>query len=138
MTRGKRDLDPLRFEGHAQVHGLYDFLLKWVEPRSDKRATSLPYLYASKPFLNASIKTAKVHRSARVKQADGDGYKLVIKGLLLPHSSQQLLSLFQSQNGSFKAASLSIEQTIGIQEAIHGRYSKSIECQDGTFYLCES
>jgi hypothetical protein len=87
MSALQKELEPLEFCGSMNVHGLYDFLLKWHEPRSDKRASSLPYLYSSKPFLNASLKSAQVLKSMQIKQASGEcGYKLVIKGYLIINS----------------------------------------------------
>jgi hypothetical protein len=131
----KKRLEPLEFFGPCQVHGLYDFLLKWKEPRTDRRALSFPLLYSSKPFLNATLNSAKIVRSSAVKQASGDGHKLIVKGTILPHSFQRLLELFKRENGTFTCSSLIYEQSLGVGQAIHlGGFLKTLEYRKGFYY----
>ena len=133
----KKSAHSLLFRGQVHVHGLYDYLLKWTEPRSDKRALSFPQLYSGMPFLNASLKSAKIHRSSNVKQGLGDSYKLIIKGVILPHSWQKLLDLLQQQNEEFTINSFILDHRRGLQEALDQKYCKTIECTSGTYYLKE-
>ncbi|KAJ3041950.1 hypothetical protein HDV00_008459 [Rhizophlyctis rosea] len=49
----------LHFVGHNNVHGLFDFLLNWKEPRIERRAEKFPMLLAPSPFLNGCLRTAE-------------------------------------------------------------------------------
>ncbi|KAI8911940.1 hypothetical protein DFJ77DRAFT_468329 [Powellomyces hirtus] len=63
----QRQTYPLRFPDLASVHGLFEFLLKWTEPRTDRRAMQLPTLLALRPFLHAQLKSAQIVKNERVR-----------------------------------------------------------------------
>jgi hypothetical protein len=129
---------PLEFHGVEQVHGLYDFLLKWAEPRSDKRCQSLPLLYSQTAFLNASLKSSKVFcifdfkviRSSKIQSADGDGYRMVIEGILFPESIIRLLDIFKEKNEEYTVTSPVWDVTQGFG----GSCFKTVECVNGMYY----
>jgi hypothetical protein len=128
---------PLEFDGVSQVHGLYDFLLKWAEPRSDKRCHSLPLLYSQTAFLNASLKSSKVFylfdfkviRSSKIQSADGDGYRMVIEGILFPESIIRLLDIFKEKNQEFTVTSPVWDVTQGFG----GECFKTVEYVNGMY-----
>jgi hypothetical protein len=126
---------PLEFDGVEQVHGLYDFLLKWTEPRSDKRSQSLPLLYSHTAFLNASLKSSKVIRSSKILSTDRDGYRMVIEGILFPEAIIKLLRIFKEKNEDFTVTAPVWDVTLGLQEA-HGRECfKTVECTNGIYCI---
>lgn len=149
-----RSLDPLHFNGPLQVHGLYDFLLRWREPRSDRRSQCFPVLYASHPFVNASLRAAKVTRSlSSVQQvvsasastsgptpsttSTTEGFKMTLKGVILPNATGHILSALSLQNPDFTSNSQSLEQTRGVHSAMMGgsQVHRVIACQHGGPYF---
>eukprot|EP00842_Homolaphlyctis_polyrhiza_P002336 jgi/Hompol1/3102/HPOL_003124-RA len=62
----------IKVSSSRSVHNLFDYLLNWVEPRSEMRAQGSPQLYAPKAFLNASLKRTQIIRNGRVQQAVDD------------------------------------------------------------------
>ena len=157
MDATNRSLDPLHFTGPLQVHGLYDYLLRWREPRSDRRSQCFPVLYASHPFVNASLKAAKVTRSlSAVQQVTAsassattssstttttEGFKMTLKGLILPSATGPILRALSQQNPDFTSNSQSLDQTRGVHSAITGgsQVHRVISChQGGPFFSRES
>jgi len=64
LFRPKKSSNPystLIISDHHAVHGLFDFLLNWIDPIASRRAEGFPLLISPKPFLNASLKAAQVN-----------------------------------------------------------------------------
>ncbi|KAJ3156790.1 hypothetical protein HDU86_003556 [Geranomyces michiganensis] len=108
---------PLRFDGSANVHRLFAFLLGWTEPRTDRRAEQLPILLSLGPFLHSQIKSAKIIKHEKVRyniQSSLVGssqssdtaahqptkvetwHKLVIDGYVLPTALSRLLATLRA------------------------------------------
>ncbi|KAJ3157956.1 hypothetical protein HDU89_000335 [Geranomyces variabilis] len=108
---------PLRFDGSANVHRLFEFLLRWTEQRTDRRAEQMPTLLSLGPFLHAQIKSAKIIKHEKVRyniQSSAIGsssqssetpsqsskvetwHKLVIDGYVLPTALTRLMANFRT------------------------------------------
>ncbi|KAJ3175473.1 hypothetical protein HDU87_006136 [Geranomyces variabilis] len=108
---------PLRFDGSANVYRLFEFLLRWTEQRTDRRAEQMPTLLSLGPFLHAQIKSAKIVKHEKVRyniQSSVIGsssqssetpsqsskvetwHKLVIDGYVLPTAVTRLMATFRT------------------------------------------
>ncbi|KAJ1980379.1 hypothetical protein H4R35_001154 [Dimargaris xerosporica] len=82
----------LFFHGSTSVRGLVQFLLRWTDPRSERRARCGITLVAPFPFLHGSLEKAALelgHKSSGATQRLGatgleQCYTLTIRGYLLP------------------------------------------------------
>ncbi|KND04002.1 uncharacterized protein SPPG_01450 [Spizellomyces punctatus DAOM BR117] len=102
-----KEKHPLRFNGYANVHRLFNFLLNWKEPQTERRAMQLPTLLCATPFMNASLKTAKILKNEKVRYNDVEDpvggkmietmHKLQISGFILPTSAYDMLTLLRAQ-----------------------------------------
>ncbi|KAJ3054497.1 hypothetical protein HK097_001678 [Rhizophlyctis rosea] len=132
MQKDNEDASTLRFVGHSNVHGLFDFLLNWKEPRTERRAERFPTLLAPSPFLNGCLQSAEVTKNGQVRNATrrtsgSDAlairYNLKLSGYILPSSAAKLLEIMRkSQKGGiaeqFSAHFRTDSRTIGLNGGV--------------------
>ncbi|TPX67964.1 hypothetical protein SpCBS45565_g03520 [Spizellomyces sp. 'palustris'] len=133
-----KEKHPLRFNGYANVHRLFNFLLNWKEPQTERRAMQLPTLLCAKPFMNASLKTAKILKNEKVRYNDVEDpvggkmietmHKLQIAGFILPTSAYDMLTLLRAQQvikdpsgGLLMVTVKTEERTVGLNAGLAER-----------------
>ncbi|CCI40304.1 unnamed protein product [Albugo candida] len=98
----------LVFEGHLQIHGLYEYLLN--QKALSKR--DLPTIYSQFPFLYATLQTLRVKNLGRIAhqkqpnvelssesllQSSRDEFGVELTGFIFPETLQKLLSVLQRE-----------------------------------------
>lgn len=74
-------------------------------------------------------------RSSKIQSVSGEGYRMVITGIIFPHSVLKLFDLFELKNEEFSVTAPGWEVTKGIQEARDEQCYKSLEFFNGRYYL---
>ena len=74
-------------------------------------------------------------KSHLIKQSEGDGYKLTLKGILLPESYKRILELIQTQNHDFVCHYTLLESTMDIERRNKSKKTGMIECVNDVFYF---
>ncbi|KAI8815633.1 uncharacterized protein EV422DRAFT_548812 [Fimicolochytrium jonesii] len=106
----------LRFSTPTSVQQLFQYLLKWKEPRIERRAAGFPSLLALTPFLHACLKTARIVKNDKVgyavpapastgstsnttttRQTVETLHKLELTGHILPTNVKAILELLRNQ-----------------------------------------
>ncbi|KAJ1980806.1 hypothetical protein H4R34_002321 [Dimargaris verticillata] len=124
----------LFFQGAASVRGLTQFLLRWTDPRSERRARRGITLVAPFPFLHASIEKAALelgHKSSGATQRSGAAgleqcYTLTIRGYLLPSAWSRIQALLaQLLQGEYTAVPTkdTLQSSLGSLNLAHGAHA---------------
>ncbi|KAI8895321.1 hypothetical protein BC833DRAFT_601692 [Globomyces pollinis-pini] len=108
----------LKFTSKVSVHGLYDFILNWSDPRLEIRTASLPILMSHKPFLGAQIHQCKLIRSVVQSNDAVKLYQVSITGYLLPSQCKALLELVRKQHQVGKTAYNCTFETLDLSNGI--------------------
>jgi hypothetical protein len=99
----KSYMGSLEFKTNAAVHGLFDFLLNWTDPRLDVRCSKSPLILCPVPFLHSELNQAQVSKSVvKSKDSKTNLYKLCITGIVLPQSLNKLLKMVHQNQQQFE------------------------------------
>ncbi|KAJ1975010.1 hypothetical protein H4R35_003344 [Dimargaris xerosporica] len=129
----------LFFHGSTSVRGLVQFLLRWTDPRSERRARCGITLVAPFPFLHGSLEKAALefgHKSSGATQRLGatgleQCYTLTIRGHLLPSAWCRIQTLLaQLLQGEYTAVPTkdTLQSSLGWLNLAHSAHSIEPAC----------
>ncbi|KAG0035359.1 hypothetical protein BGZ81_008957 [Podila clonocystis] len=120
--------DTLLFQGNAEVHGLFTYLLNLKASYEDGFLYQSPSLISSTPFLHAALKRAQISK-CRVVSRPVEGsekvqkeYRVEIQGTLLPVAVKVLWTVFTNRLAtgcSFNATSDVRSHGLNLRPLLH-------------------
>ncbi|KAG0097929.1 hypothetical protein BGZ93_001620 [Podila epicladia] len=120
--------DTLFFQGNAEVHGLFTYLLNLKASYEDGFLYQSPCLISSTPFLHAALKRAQISK-CRVVSRPVEGservqkeYRVEIQGTLLPLAVKILWAVFTDRLAtgcSFNATSDARSHGLNLRPLLH-------------------
>lgn len=90
------------------THLLYNFLLNYVEPRYETRASGPPTLICKFPFINASLNPPVVSKPVIVTRDSKVLYKVVMEGFILPQVILKVLKVKEDYEVYLKSFEVSL------------------------------